>query len=80
MLCAVYFELIMIGVKMKNGFIDFSKTDFRCPNCKKKYSDLDDEYLKRCEKNKDWTTRINCKCGNAFYMTYNCMGDAVSFI
>lgn len=79
MLCAVI-SRIMIGVQIKNGFLDFAKTDFDCPNCKAKYSDADDKYLKRCEKNKSWTTKINCKCGKLFFMTYDYRGDAVSFV
>ena len=70
----------MIGVQIKNGFLDFAKTDFKCPNCKDKYSDVDDKYLKRCEKNKSWVTKINCKCGEPFFMTYDYKGDAVSFV
>jgi hypothetical protein len=79
MLCAVI-SRIMIGVQIKNGFLDFAKTDFECPHCKAKYSDADDKYLKRCEKNKNWTTKINCKCGKPFFMTYDYKGDAVSFV
>ena len=53
---------------------------FECPHCKSKYSDADDKYLKRCEKNRSWTTKINCKCGKPFFMTYDYKGDAVSFV
>jgi len=70
----------MIGVKIKNGFIDFAKTDFKCPNCKKEYNDRDDKYLEKCERNKSGCTKIKCDCGEPFFMTYNCMGDAVSFL
>jgi transposase-like protein len=35
----------MIGVQIKNGFIDFAKPDFECPTCKKQYNDRDDKYL-----------------------------------
>lgn len=69
----------MIGLQIKDGFLDFSKIDFECPHCKVKYCDDDDKYLKRCEKNKSGITKINCKCGKPFYMTYNYEGDAVSF-
>jgi hypothetical protein len=79
LLCAVI-SRIMIGVQIKNGFLDFAKTDFKCPHCEKEYSDADDKYLKRCEKNKNWTTKINCKCGKPFFMTYDYKGDAVSFV
>jgi hypothetical protein len=70
----------MIGLQIKNVFLDFAKTDFRCPNCNAKYSDADNKYSKRCNENKSWTTKINCKCGRPFFMTYNYMGDAVSFV
>jgi len=70
----------MIGFKIKNTFIDFPNKDFECPTCKKKYSDYDDKYLKRCEKNKSYTTRINCICGKPFCMTFDYKGDAVSFL
>jgi hypothetical protein len=70
----------MTGVQIKNGFLDLAKTDFECPNCNAKYSDGDDKYLKQCERNKSWTTRINCKCGKSFVMTYDYRGYAVSFV
>lgn len=69
----------MIGLKINNCFLDFAKTDFKCPYCEAKFSDADDKFLKRCEKNKSYTTKINCKCGNKFFMTYDYKSDAVSF-
>ena len=62
------------------GFIDVAKNDFKCPNCKKQYNDTNDKYLNRCQKNKSGHTKIKCECGKPFYMTYNYMGDAVSFL
>lgn len=70
----------MIGVQIKNGFIDFAKTDFECPHCKKQFNDRDDKYLERCQRNKKGITKIKCECGKPFFMTYNYMGDAVSFV
>jgi hypothetical protein len=70
----------MIGVQTTNGFIDFAKTDFKCPNCKLEYNDIDDKYLEKCEKNKSGCTKIKCDCGEPFFMTYNYLGDAVSFL
>ena len=70
----------MIGVKIKNGFIDFAKNDFKCLNCEKQYNDIDDKYLARCKKNKSGYTKIKCECGKSFLMTYNYMGDAVCFL
>jgi len=69
----------MIGIQIDNIFLDFAKTDFKCPNCKKKYSDADDKYLKRLKKNKNFITKINCTCGKPFSMTYDYKGEAVSF-
>lgn len=70
----------MIGVQIKNGFLDFDKTDFECPHCKKQYSDADDKYVERCNKTKNGVISINCDCGKKFYMTYSYMGNAVSFL
>jgi len=69
----------MIGLEIKDGFIDFANINFKCPFCGKKYSDINDKYLNRCNKNKSGITRINCTCKKSFYMTYNQRGDAVSF-
>ena len=60
----------MIGLETKDGFIDFANIDFKCPFCRKKYSDINDKYLNKCNKNKS---------GKTFYMTYNYTGDATSF-
>lgn len=59
--------------------ISFAKIDFKCPYCDKKYSDENDIYIKRCNKNKSFCTSIKCDCKNKFRMTYNIMGQAVSF-
>lgn len=63
----------MIDFKMYS----FSKTDFKCPFCVKKYNDIHDKYLNRCNKNKSFITTIKCECGNKFGMTFN--PHAVSF-
>lgn len=59
--------------------ISFAKIDFECPYCEKNYSDSEDKYVERCNKNKNWCTTIKCECENKFGMTYNIMGAAVSF-
>ena len=59
--------------------ISFAKIDFNCPHCNKQYSDSEDKYVERCNKTKDFCTRIKCECGNRFGMTYDIMGKAVSF-
>ena len=70
----------MIGLKLKDGFIDLSKIDFYCPHCGKIHTDNKDYYLDRCEKNKSGIARVKCECGKTFYMTYDITGDAVSFL
>ena len=54
--------------------------DFACPKCQKIYSDSEDKYLNRCNKNKNGYAKIKCNCGQSFYMTYSYKGDAVSFM
>ena len=49
----------MVGLQIKNGFIDFAKIDFKCPSCGKKYNDLDGKYVDRCNNNKNGFTKIN---------------------
>jgi hypothetical protein len=69
----------MKTIKVENGTLSFSNIDFLCPSCGKAYSDTNDKYLNRCNKNKSGNTRIKCSCGVVFYMTYNYMSDAVAF-
>jgi transposase-like protein len=70
----------MIGIKIKEIiFLDIDKVDFNCPYCGKKYSDNDDKYLNRLNKNKSGITSIKCTCKKTFSMTYNYRGEAVSF-
>lgn len=56
-----------------------NNTKFTCPHCRKRYDDAFGTYLARCNKNKSFTTKITCLCGEKFKMTHNMMGDAVSF-
>lgn len=70
----------MLGVRIKDMFFDFGKSDFKCPHCLKDYNDGNDVYLKRCNKNKSNNTKINCSCGKVFYMTYDITSEAVSFV
>ena len=70
----------MIGIRIKDGFLDFARTDFKCPHCNKKYNDVDDKYLIRCENNKSGMTKINCECSKSFMMTYDYKSDAVSLL
>lgn len=66
---------------MKEGLIhiSFAKIDFTCPHCNKQYSDDNDIYVNRCNKNKNGCARVKCSCKKHFYMTYDFTGSAVSF-
>ena len=66
-------------VKINNGILCMANIDFACPKCKKVYSDSEDKYLNRCNKNAKGCTKIKCSCGKSFFMTYDQRGDAVSF-
>lgn len=70
----------MSCIEINNGILCIANIDFCCPACKKVYSDSEDKYLNRCNKNKSGCTKIKCGCGQLFYMTYNYKGDAVSFL
>lgn len=59
--------------------ITFAKIDFKCPYCEKKYSDIEDIYVNRCNNNKSGCTTIKCDCESKFGMTYDITGRAVSF-
>lgn len=69
----------MIGYKINNGFIDFAKTDFKCPYCQKQYDDTNDKYSNRCNSNKNFCTSIKCECGEKFNVTYTIESELVSF-
>jgi len=60
-------------------YLNLSKIHFSCVHCGKKYSDHNDKYLNRCNKNKDFCTTIKCDCGKQFRMSYNIEGHAVSW-
>ena len=66
---------IIIG----NGILTLSNIGFDCPYCKKQHSDINEKYLKRCNKNKSGITKIKCECGQSYGVTYNYMSDIVSF-
>ena len=59
-------------------FLNIATIDFNCPECGKQYSDDKDIYLNRCNKNKSFTTRIKCDCGEKFGVAVNYHG-LVSF-
>ena len=61
------------------GFICLANINFSCPYCKKQYSDNEDKYLSRCNKNASGWTKISCECRQTFGMTYNYKGEAIGF-
>lgn len=70
-----------ISISIGNGILCMANIDFVCPECHKMYSDSNDKYLNRCNKNMNNCTLIKCSsCGQPFYMTYNYKGNAVSFL
>jgi len=69
----------MTCYSIENGVVCMANIGFKCPHCEKAYSDLNDKYLNRCNKNKSGYTKIKCECGTSFYMTYDYMGNAQSF-
>ena len=60
-------------------FLNIANIDFYCPNCKKKYSDINCIYLNRINRNQSGITKLKCSCGYKFGMTYDYKGNAVSF-
>ena len=67
-------------IEINEGILCMANIDFACPKCKKVYSDGEDKYLNRCNKNQNGYAKIKCDCGQSFCMTYNYKGDAVSFM
>lgn len=70
----------MACIEINNGILCMANIYFACPKCQKIYSDDKNIYLNRCNKNSKGYTKINCSCGQLFFMTYNYKGDAVSFL
>ena len=61
-------------------YLNIAKTEFECPYCCHQHTDIDDKYLNRINKSKSGIAIVICKgCFSKFGMTYNYMGDAVSF-
>lgn len=69
----------MSTIIINNAIITLSNIDFTCPYCNKKYSDTDDKYLDRVNKNKSMYCTIKCECESRFGMCYDITGTAVSF-
>ena len=69
----------MLGFKIGNGFVDFSYSFFKCPSCKHEH--LENDYIKKLEKSKNYLTYINCKgCKKKLGVTVNYMGDVVVWL
>ncbi len=69
-------------MKKLNGkwlHIYISKIYFNCPYCNKQYNDSDEKILNKINKNKQMYTSKKCECGQKFGVTYNYMGNIVSF-
>jgi len=61
-------------------YLTVGNIKFRCPYCKEKHSDDDENILRRCNRNKIGFARLNCRgCGERFGVTYDYRGDAVAF-
>lgn len=60
--------------------ISFAKVTAPCPYCGHVFSDRDDFYVTRMNKNKDGLTRTTCKiCGERVGLTYDTTGQLVAF-
>ena len=66
-------------VKIK-GFLCFGGIEFSCPHCGKKYTDKNDLYLSRINRNKQSYTTVKCECGKRFKLSYDIMGNLVTWI
>jgi len=65
--------------EINNFFIDFAKTDFKCPHCKRLHRDVNDKYFNKINKNKSWMTKVNCDCGQSFKLTIDYKGNFETF-
>ena len=66
-------------IEFKHFFIDFAKSDFTCPHCKKIHDDTELKYFDRINRNKSWITKVNCECGKPFKLTVNYKGEFQTF-
>ena len=69
----------MTCIRSGSAILCFRDVDFNCPFCGKEYSDADDKYLERCNRNKTGITTKTCLCGNRFGICYDYKGNMVSF-
>lgn len=67
-------------INILDGIVCFSNITFKCPSCGIEYIDSNEKYLKRCNKNKNFCAKINCKCSYKFMVSLDYKGDFVSFI
>jgi hypothetical protein len=68
-------------ITTKLGILCFANINFECPACKEIYSDDNDIYNNRLNKNKSGITKIKCECCETnFYLTNNYKGDFVTFL
>jgi hypothetical protein len=69
----------MTCTKINGGILCMGNIVFLCPKCGKTYSDTDEKYLDRCNRNQNGCARIKCECGQLFHMTY-IHNKAISFL
>lgn len=69
----------MTCVKINNGIICFSKTDFKCPHCNCLHNETK-QIEQRMNKNKSNITKIKCKqCSKVFSVTFDYKGNNRTF-
>lgn len=61
-----------------HGILCFGGIEFSCPHCGKKYTDKNDLYLTRINRNKQSYTTVKCECGKRFKLSYDIMGSWVT--
>ena len=61
----------MTCIPIEHGILCIVDTVFYCPYCQKEHNDNDEKYLDRCNKNKNFATRVKCSCGEKFIMLYS---------
>lgn len=66
-------------IPIKNGILCMANVEFHCPYCNNTYFDAGERYLTKVNANKSGYTKIKCKCGQRFGMTYDIKGDAIGF-
>ena len=53
-------------IPIKDGILCLADIKFKCPYCRNEYSDDDDKFLNRINRNKQGFTTTTCECGMKF--------------